>query len=200
MFTGSPGSVYRRDAEGRYRFQSVEEKVKVHSEDLPAASGEQVFRYTPKDYGRYQVVIRDAMEKGVQASLSFYASGWGYAPWAMDNPDKVQLTLEKSSYRAGETAKVQIKAPFAGKALVTVDREKVYSYQMIDQAENTGWFHSVKEEYLPNAYVTVHLIRRPATGIKPRQPGLLVPFLSRWRPPGKAGPPRGADEIGRTPS
>jgi uncharacterized protein YfaS (alpha-2-macroglobulin family) len=155
-------SVYRRDAEGRYRFQSVEEKVKVHSEDLPAASGEQVFRYTPKDYGRYQVVIRDAMEKGVQASLSFYASGWGYAPWAMDNPDKVQLTLEKSSYRAGETAKVQIKAPFAGKALVSVEREKVYSYQMIDLPENTGVVSiPVKEEYLPNAYVTVHLIRTP---------------------------------------
>ena len=155
-------SVYRRDAEGRYRFQSVEEKIKVHSEELPAASGEQVFRYIPKDYGRYQIVIRDTMEQGVQASLSFYASGWGFAPWAMDNPDKVQLTLEKSSYRPGETAQVQIKAPFTGKALVTVEREKVYSYQMIDLPENTGVVSiPVKEEYLPNVYVTVHLLRTP---------------------------------------
>lgn len=155
-------SVYRRDAEGRYRFQSVEEKIKVHSEELPAATGEQVFRYTPRDYGRYQIVIRDTMEKGVQASLNFYVSGWGFAPWAMDNPDKVQLTLEKASYRPGETAQVQIKAPFAGKALVTVEREKVYSYQMIDLPENTGVVSiPVKEEYLPNVYVTVHLLREP---------------------------------------
>ncbi|NLY88712.1 MAG: hypothetical protein GX085_03725 [Firmicutes bacterium] len=155
-------SVYRRDAEGRYRFQSVQEKIKVHSEELPAASGEQVFRYTPKDYGRYQIVIRDTMEKGVQASLSFYASGWGYAPWAMDNPDKVQLTLDKSSYRPGETAQAQIQAPFAGKALVTVEREKVYSYQMIDLPENTGVVSiPVKEEYLPNVYLTIQLLRAP---------------------------------------
>lgn len=155
-------SVYRRDAEGRFRFQSEEEKIKVHTEELPAGSGEQVFRFTPRDYGRYQIVIRDPMERGVQASLSFYAGGWGFAPWAMDNPDKVHLTLEKAVYRPGETAQVQIKAPFTGKALITVEREKVYSYQIVELPENTGVVSiPVKEEYLPNAYVTVHLLRTP---------------------------------------
>ena len=86
-------SVYRRDAEGRYRFQSVEEKIKVHSEELPAASGEQVFRYTPKDYGatRWSSATPRKRRPGL---LSFYASGWGYAP-GDGQPDKVQLTLEK---------------------------------------------------------------------------------------------------------
>ena len=43
-----------------------------------------------------------------------------------------------------------------------MEREKVYSYQMIDLPENTGVVSiPVKEEYLPNVYVTVHLIRTP---------------------------------------
>lgn len=157
-------TVYRRDAEGRFRYQSEEEKRKVHSEELPDGAGERIFTYTPRDYGRYQIVIREPQENGARASLSFYAGGWGFAPWAMDNPDKVHLSLDKTSYRPGETAQVQIKAPFAGKALVTVEREKILAHQIIDLPENTGLVAiPVHEDYLPNVYVSVHLLS-PAGG------------------------------------
>src|SRR5690606_40368240 len=42
-----------------------------------------------------------------------------------------------SSDLVGTKALLQIKAPFAGKALVTVEREKVYDYWIVDLAENT---------------------------------------------------------------
>src|SRR5690554_650537 len=153
-------TVYRRDAEGRFRYQSEEERKKIHTEELRGGPGEQVFTYTPRDYGRFQIVIKDPQENVARATLSFYAAGWGFAPWAMDNPDKVHLSLEKTSYRPGETARVQIKAPFAGKALVTVEREKIYAHQIVELTENTGMVSiPVKEDYLPNVYVTVHLLR-----------------------------------------
>ena len=89
-----------------------------------------------------------------------YAYGWGYSPWAMDHPDRVQLDLDKKNYRIGEKALLQIKAPFAGRALVTVEREKVYDVYTVDLKENTGMISiPVKEGYKPNVYVSVHLIR-----------------------------------------
>ncbi len=152
-------SIYRRDANGRYRYVSEEERRKIHTEKLNQGPGEQTFSYTPRDYGRYQIVITDP-KTNARASLFFYASGWGYSPWAMDDPDKIELDLEKEVYKVGDQAQLQIKAPFGGKALVTVERERVYDYWIVDLKENTGVVSiPVKEEYKPNAYLSVHLLR-----------------------------------------
>ncbi|HEY8391311.1 MAG TPA: MG2 domain-containing protein, partial [Capillibacterium sp.] len=160
-------TIYRRDSDGRYRYVSEEERRKVHTEKLSQAEGE--FTYTPQDFGRYLVILRDPETKA-QASFSFYASGWGYSPWAMEDPDKIELDLDKERYAAGEKAQLQIKAPFAGKALVTVERERVYDYWIVDLAANTGVVSiPVKEEYKPNVYLSVHLLRS-ASGLEAHAP------------------------------
>jgi uncharacterized protein YfaS (alpha-2-macroglobulin family) len=152
-------SIYRKDTDGRYRYVSEIERRKVYNEELTPQQGEAEFTYTPRDYGRYQIVLRDPKTEA-QASHSFYASGWGYSPWAMEDPDKIELDLEQDRYQVGEEARLQIKAPFAGKALVTVERERVYDYWVVDLAANTGVVSiPVKEEYKPNAYLSVHLLR-----------------------------------------
>ncbi|MCL6590293.1 MAG: alpha-2-macroglobulin family protein [Firmicutes bacterium] len=152
-------SVWRRDSDGRYTYHSVEEKIRVYTGPLPGAAGEQTYEFTPIDWGRYQIVITDA-KSGSRGSFGFYASGFGYAPWAMESPEKIQLDLEKKSYKVGARARLQVKAPFSGKALITVERGKVYDYQVVVFKNNTGTVTiPVKEEYKPNVYLSVHLIR-----------------------------------------
>lgn len=159
VFRISWNSIYRRNADGKYEYVSEEERESVYKGKLNAGKGEQSFQFAPKEYGRHVIVFQDANSPS-RASLSFYASGWGYSPWAMENPDKIQLETEHQEYRAGAQAKIQIRAPFSGKALVTVEREKIYEYRIIDLKENTGVVMiPVKEEYQPNVYVSVHLIR-----------------------------------------
>jgi uncharacterized protein YfaS (alpha-2-macroglobulin family) len=152
-------SVYRKDSEGRYTYVSEEERDLVYSGPLTAAAAENNFQFTPKNYGQFQIVILDP-GSDAQSSLKFYASGWGYSPWAMESPEKIQLDLEQKVYRVGQSARVQIKAPFSGKALVTIERGKVYEYKVVNLSKNTGVVNiPVKEEYQPNVYVSVHLIR-----------------------------------------
>ena len=152
-------TVYRKNSEGRYSFISEEQKEEVYNGLLATNTGENNFQYTPKDYGRFQIVVQDT--KGLaRASLGFYASGWGYAPWAMESPEKIQLDLEQKLYRVGDSARVQVKAPFSGKALVTVERGRVYDYQIVNFTKNTGIVTiPVKEDYKPNVYISIHLIR-----------------------------------------
>ncbi len=152
-------TVYRRDSEGRYSYTSEEEQEKVYSGALTAEAKENQFEYTPKDYGKFRIVLADPDTK-TQSTFSFYASGWGYAPWAIDSPEKIDLDLERKVYRIGENAKLQIKAPFSGKALITMERGKVYDYKIINLKNNTGVVSiPVKEGYQPNVYISVHLIR-----------------------------------------
>lgn len=152
-------SIYRKNESGRYEYVSEEEKERVYRGTLTAGKKEQTYQYIPKDYGRYQIVLKDC-DGAARAVASFYASGWGYSPWSMEAPEKVDLELERKTYKVGEQAKLQVKAPFSGKALVTVEREKVYDYQIVEFKENSGVVSiPVKAEYKPNVYVSVHLIR-----------------------------------------
>jgi uncharacterized protein YfaS (alpha-2-macroglobulin family) len=152
-------SVYRKMESGRYEYVSEEEKIRVYHGTLTSNKGEQSYQYVPKDYGRYQIVLKDPDSQS-RAAVSFYAEGWGYTPWTMDAPEKVKLETERKTYKVGEQAKIEVKAPFSGKALVTVEREKVYDYQVVEFKENTGVVTiPVKEEYKPNVYVSLHMIR-----------------------------------------
>ena len=62
--------------------------------------------------GRYRWEVSDPAT-GAQSSLRFHV-GWWVEAELPNVPDKLAATLDKTSYRAGETAKLFVKAPFAG--------------------------------------------------------------------------------------
>jgi len=149
----------KEDESGRYRYVSQEVEELVDRFSVTSESDIGSFTVMPRDYGRYRILARE-LSSGATASLEFYASGWGYAPWAMDHPDRIQLDLDKDSYLPGEKARVQVRAPFPGKLLLTVEREKILSSQVVNLPENTGTIDlPVLESFKPNVYVSAHLIR-----------------------------------------
>ncbi len=149
----------KEDSSGRYRYVSQQVEEQVDKFTVSSEANVSSFTVLPRDYGRYRVVVKE-LGSGATASLEFYASGWGYAPWAMDHPDRIQLDLDKERYVPGEKAQIQVRAPFPGKLLLTVEREKILSSQVVNLPENTATIDlPVLESYKPNVYVSVHLIR-----------------------------------------
>ncbi|HKK20458.1 MAG TPA: MG2 domain-containing protein, partial [candidate division Zixibacteria bacterium] len=115
--------------------------------------------FTPTDYGQYEIVASEP-SAGHASSVDFYASGWGFAPWAMTNPDKIELQFDKDSYVPGDKAVLQVRAPFGGKLLLTVEKDKVLRVISRDMKENTAEIElPVKDDYFPNVYVTASIIR-----------------------------------------
>jgi uncharacterized protein YfaS (alpha-2-macroglobulin family) len=152
-------SIYRRDRRGNYTYHCERQETKLAKETVKMDAGEGQFTYRAPEYGCFKIVFTDP-RNGSRSTYEFYATGWGYAPWAMDHPDRIQLDLDKTLYKPGMTASVQIKAPFSGRALVTVEREKVYDYKVVELKDNTAMVEiPVKPEYKPNVYISVHLIR-----------------------------------------
>src|SRR6266478_219653 len=75
--------------------------------------------------GRYRWEVTDAAT-GAQSSLRFHV-GWWVEAALPDVPDKLEAALDKPSYQAGETAKLFVKAPFAGEVELAIasDRKSV---------------------------------------------------------------------------
>ena len=68
--------------------------------------------------------------------------------------------LDKPAYRPGQTAKLNIKAPFPGTLLLTVERERVLNHRTIVMKENTATVSiPVRDGYKPNVYLSATLTR-----------------------------------------
>ncbi len=117
------------------------------------------FSYTPVTYGVHRVEVED-VESTARVSTEFFVSQWSGVPWSVENPNTLDMTLDKKAYRSGDKAKLTVKPPFPGKLLLTIEREKVVSYQTIMVNENSATLTiPVQDIYAPNVYLSAMLLR-----------------------------------------
>jgi uncharacterized protein YfaS (alpha-2-macroglobulin family) len=115
---------------GQWKYQSVtRDRLITSSKMAIGASGALPRLSQSLPWGSYRLTITDP-KTGAASSYRFY-SGWA-ASASGDRPDRIPVAADKPSYRAGETARVNIKPTTNGKALVVVAGDRVFSSQLID--------------------------------------------------------------------
>lgn len=135
-------------------------RTKVHSGSLSLGKGETSFSFQVKEAGNYTALIRVKGESSY-ARINFYAYGSQYISWNFPDDDKVSLLADKYSYKAGETARILIQSPFEkATAIVSIERESLHESKVLQIDSNAHPLEiPIKEEYAPNMYVSVVLLR-----------------------------------------
>ena len=121
------------------------------------------------DWGHYRLDVTDP-STGVAASVRFTA-GWFEGPSQSDTPDQMKVTLDKPRYQAGETAKIFLRAPFAGQVLLNVVGDRLWSSKTVSApAEGTTVELPIPAEWGPGVYIAATAFRAADHGA-PRGPG-----------------------------
>ena len=169
-------TILRQNAAGRYEYVSEPQVTEVKTYALTSAETAQTATFTPTGYGEYRVRLED-IESTATAEIGFYVSGWRNTPVSMEHPTRLDLVLDKPAYRPGQTAKLNIKAPFPGTLLLTVERERVLSHRTIVMKENTATVSiPVRYGYKPNVYLSATLTRAiPMDTVSPPDNKSLLP-------------------------
>jgi uncharacterized protein YfaS (alpha-2-macroglobulin family) len=145
-----------------FRYESQEDD-KIISEQNVIINGENTsYSFVPRSPGNYE--LRIALP-GATAYVSkkFYS----YGSWGGDNNSfevntegSIDIETDRSVYKPGDIAKVLFKAPFNGKMLVTVEQDKVISYQYVNAEKRSASVDiKIGAEHLPNIFVTATLIK-----------------------------------------
>jgi uncharacterized protein YfaS (alpha-2-macroglobulin family) len=169
----------------RYDYQTVIEKKNdqikyttkrreksVYSNTLIFKAGKAGFRYVPTTSGEYEIRVRRPGQSDASAisyaATGFYAYGYGStsaSSFEVSQEGQVLMTLDKPVYQTGDKANVLFKAPFDGKLLITVERNRVLEHHWLTTSNKSAeWSFSVGAEHLPNVYVTATLIRAIDSG------------------------------------
>jgi uncharacterized protein YfaS (alpha-2-macroglobulin family) len=164
-------TVLRQTSNGGYSYESTQDSEQLKTISIPAGKSRGVIPFRPGDWGSYRLVITDPVSLAA-TELRFDAwSGNGYSPWAMKNPGRLELTLDKPAYHSGTSATVTIKSPFAGKALITVERDQVLYRSVITLTSNSARVDvPLPAAARPNAYITATVVRA-AEDLEPGEAG-----------------------------
>ncbi|MGQ7793279.1 alpha-2-macroglobulin family protein [Faunimonas sp. B44] len=105
------------------------------------------------EWGEYEIEVSTA-EGALPASVSFEA-GWYVAPKALDTPEGLKVSLDRSAYRVGDTAKVHVESRAPGMGLVMVVDDRLIATRAVTLGEGgTEVELPVTRDWGPGAYVT----------------------------------------------
>ncbi len=128
----------------------------------PAIGQELAATFKPRAAGTYNVtaIARDAEGREVKTIISFDVYGGDAGTWAQQDGVKIELQPDQDSYKAGDTAKIIVKSPFKGQALISVERDRVLKTWLAEVDGNGGVVEvPVEESFAPNCYVSVLQVR-----------------------------------------
>ncbi len=149
--------------EGEWRFESVTRDHLIDSATIAAKAAAAVELGARVQWGTYRLTVSDA-QSGAKTSYRFYA-GWG-ASASADRPDRVAVHADKESYAVGDEAKVSIRAPEGGKALIVLAGDKVFDSRLVDVPKGgTDVRFDVDKSWSSGAYAIVTLYRPLGEGM-----------------------------------
>jgi uncharacterized protein YfaS (alpha-2-macroglobulin family) len=152
-------SVLTKQEDGSYRYQSVRKTFRVDSG--PVVLGEAGLDYplATANPGDFELSLLEKDDR-VAAKVAYSVVGVGNLTRSLDRNAELQIKLDRTDYEVGDEIELQIKAPYAGSGLITIEREKVYAASWFS-ADGTA---SVQRIRVPaglegSAYVNVAFIR-----------------------------------------
>ncbi len=152
-------NILKKGSDGKVRYQSERREETMVTKYLSGENLTEPFTYVTEEGGRYTVTF-SIPEDGTSTSMRFYAYSWGGDSFSMEDPDKLIIETDKDTYQVGDTANVIIKSPFAGKLMLTVERESMLYTEFIELEENTANIElPIVEGFAPNAYISGTIIR-----------------------------------------
>ncbi len=152
-------SVLVQQRSGLFQYQSEEKEVPVSKKELAVGAEGATFALATDQPGDFTLVLKDA-EDAVLAQIRYSVAGNANLARALEKNAELQLTLAKGELAPGEELEVQIKAPYVGAGLITLERDRVYAHRWF----KTDTTSSVQRIRLPaglegNGYVSVAFVR-----------------------------------------
>ncbi|MGB8183707.1 MAG: alpha-2-macroglobulin family protein, partial [Pseudolabrys sp.] len=161
---------YRQN--GQWEYEPVKRTERVANGTVDVAADKPARVSVPVKWGRYRLEISTGEPNGPVTSLSFDAGF--YAESNADTPDLLEVALDKSDYKPGDTLNVAVTARAAGRLTVNVFTDRLVASQSQDVKAGAARVSlSVGRDWGTGAYM-VATLRRPLDAAAQRMPGRAI--------------------------
>ncbi|WP_298851687.1 alpha-2-macroglobulin family protein [uncultured Ruegeria sp.] len=143
---------------GNWNWEPTTHRTRIATGEVDVATDPLILTQ-PVDWGRYELVVQRVDGTFTETAVDFNA-GWYQAADASTTPDRLELSLDRDSYRAGDTAQLRIVPRMAGVAQIEVLSNRVIHRHMVKVPEGETLIPiEVTQDWGAGAYVTATVIR-----------------------------------------
>ena len=161
---------YRQN--GQWEFEPIKRTERVANGTLDVAADKPARLSLPVKWGRYRLEVSSPEANGTITSLSFDAGF--YAESSADTPDLLEVALDKTDYKSGDSMNVAVTAATAGRLNINVFTDRMVASQSQDVKAGTAQIKlSVGKDWGTGAYL-VATLRRPLDAAAQRMPGRAI--------------------------
>ncbi|GAB2927067.1 UPF0192 protein [Hafnia psychrotolerans] len=152
-------SVLTKQDSGVYKYQSKMREIPVSDQALSIAATGQDLLLETRQPGDYVLVVKTAQGQ-VLNRIAYSVAGNANLSRSLDRNAELKLKLNQTEYQPGEEIEIAINAPYTGSGLITIEKDKVYSWQWF----RTSTTSSVQKIRVPanmegNGYLNVQFVR-----------------------------------------
>ena len=152
-----------RSSSGKVTVQNEKKESIILTKEVNISPATGVdFDFNPTEAGEYNIIVSSKDPEGNSISSAMHCHVYGSSDysWSVDAGMKIQLVPEKQQYKPGETARILVKTPIEGTALVTLERHNVIRHFKTELSTSNPIIEvPLNFSDAPNVYVSVMLIR-----------------------------------------
>ena len=153
--------LWSQDESGGWGYDYTARYETVETRELPARADGDTRVDFQVEWGEYRLEVLDPAT-GLLTRLPFVA-GWS---WDNENrgldarPDKVKLSLDKASYKAGDTLRITVTPPQPGQGILVVESDKLLHVQPLQAKPGETYELKVTEDWeRHDVYITALVLR-----------------------------------------
>jgi uncharacterized protein YfaS (alpha-2-macroglobulin family) len=152
-------SVLTKQDNGTYKYQSVRKDIPGNELETKIPGDGLSYALATGQPGEFTLTMRTPDGKELN-HLDYSVIAEANLSRSLEKNGELQVALSKKDFKPGEEIEMQIRAPYAGAGLITIERDEVYAVKWFKTGTNATVEHiKVPEGLEGNAYVNVAMLR-----------------------------------------
>jgi len=152
-----------KQEDGTFHYQTVQTENLIKQSDYSISKTGEVLKLPTETPGDYLMEIVDAQSLAL-SYIKFSVIGDGMLDARLDKNTELDLKLSKKDYKAGEWIEMNIRAPYTGSGLITIESDKVHEFKWFKTTKNSVVERiQVPDTLEGNAYVNIVFVRDPSS-------------------------------------
>ena len=146
---------------GTYQYQSIEKKKTISSTPLSISKTAYTHKVDTQNTGEFELHIVNKDGESRQ-HINYQVIGASNLSADLEQDAQLDIVLDKKEYAAGEWIELQLKAPYSGSGLISIETTKTHHFEWFktDSSQSIQRIR-VPEGLQANAYVQVAFVRAP---------------------------------------
>jgi len=152
-------SVLTKQNSGVYKYESKMKEIVLSEKPFAIAAKGTSLALPTAEPGDYAMVVRDGQGQELNR-IEYSVAGHANLTRSLEKNAELQIKLAKTDVAPGQDIELEIRAPYTGSGLITIERDKVYAWHWFKAtATNTVQHIRVPAGLEGNGYVSVSFVR-----------------------------------------